>query len=127
VGGARGTSAQAGARVAGQATHRSAGATHGSARVGGVERADLDVGVGDGRIGLLRFDVGRDTRGGWASTMGGTGGGQVGGVGRVEPKHVDVVVIPDGEDKNHALGHGLVHGVKPPLAAKSLVSPNAVF
>jgi hypothetical protein len=67
---------------------------------------------------LLRFDVGGDTRGGWASTTSGTRGGRVGGVGRVEPEHVDVVVVPDGEDENHTLGHGLVHGGEATLGSE---------
>lgn len=61
-------------------------------------------------IGLLRLDVLGVTRGGSASTTSRTGGGRVGGVGRVEPEHVSFVVSPDGHDQHHTLGHSLVHG-----------------
>jgi hypothetical protein len=82
----------------------------GRARVGRADGTKLDVGELDLGVGLLRLNIGGLARVGGAFTTGGTGGGRVGGVGRVEPEHVGFVIVPDGHDQNHTLGHRLVHG-----------------
>jgi hypothetical protein len=69
----------------------------------------------------LRFNILWLARGGWAGTTGGTRSGRVGGVGGVEPEHVDGVVVPDGENQDHTLGKGLVHGSEATLGSEVVV------
>lgn len=76
---------------------------------GGVERTELDVGEGDGGIGALLLDISGDTRVRGARAAIVAGSGAVSWVGGVEPKHVGVVVIPDGHDENHTLFHTSGH------------------
>ena len=69
---------------------------------GGADRAELDVGEDDAGVGELGLDLSGDTGGGCASTTGDTGlfGVGGGGVGRVEPQHVDAVVVPERHDEH---------------------------
>lgn len=79
---------------------------------GRVDGAELDVGVDDVGVGVLGLDVGGGARGGGAGAASGARGGRVGGVGRVEPEHVDGVVVPDGHDEDHVLGQGVAHALE---------------
>lgn len=93
---------------------RSGGAsasTSASARERGADGAELDVAVDDGGAGGGGLDVSGGTGGGRAVSASGAGVSSGVGrrVGRVEPEHVDSVVIPDGEDKNHASLEGIAH------------------
>jgi len=76
---------------------------------GRADGAEADVGEDDVGVGELLLNLGGDTRGGGALAAGGTGAGPVNGVGRVEPEHVGVVVVPDGHDEDHGLLHGDTH------------------
>lgn len=90
--------------------------------VGGAEWTELDVGEADLGVGALTLNAGRDTRAGWASATSNTGlaCGGIGGVIRVEPEHVDGVVVPQAHDENHTLVHGLAHGSEATLAAEAI-------
>jgi len=89
---------------------RVAGSAAVEARDGRADGAEADVGEDDVAVGDLGLNLGRDTGGGRASTALGAGGaGLVDGVGRVEPEHVGVVVIPDGHDQDHRALEGLAH------------------
>lgn len=79
---------------------------------GGVEGAELDVGEGDGGVGELGLDLFGNTRVGRARATLVTGARAVSWVGGVEPEHVCVVVIPDGHDEDHTLGHTGGHGLE---------------
>jgi hypothetical protein len=92
-----------------------------SSGVGGAEVTNLDVGIGDGGVGLLRFDVGGLARGGCAGSTSGTGVGRVSWVGGVEPQHVDFMVIPDGHDQDHTLGQSLIHRGEASLVGEVVV------
>ena len=90
---------------------------------GGEGRADiteLDVGVGDGGVGFADLNVGGDTGSGGARATSNTGAAGVGGGGvvGVEPEHVDGVVVPDGENENHAGSHTLGDGGKTSLVGE---------
>jgi hypothetical protein len=63
-------------------------------------------------IGGLRFDSGGDTRCGSARSTGNSWKSWVssGGVVRVEPEHVDGVIIPKRHDEDHSTGEGTTHG-----------------
>jgi hypothetical protein len=84
----------------------------GATRVGRSNVTKLDVGEDDLSIGVVGLDVLGSTRGGGAGSTSDTGGGgvSVDGVGlRVEPEHLGVVVVPDGEDEDVSLGQRLAH------------------
>jgi len=101
-----GSSRALGGRAASAGRRRSA-----SSGVGGTNVADLDVRVDDGRVGVGGLDVGGLARGGSTSATSdtGSGGARGGGVRRVEPEHVDGVVVPDGEDEGHSGGETSAH------------------
>ena len=75
----------------------------------GSDGAESDVAVFDGGGRVAGFNVGGNAGGSWARAAGDSGnagigiGGEVG----VEPQHVDVVVIPQAHDQDHALLHGV--------------------
>lgn len=75
--------------------------------------AELDVGEDNLSIGVLGLNIGWDTAGDVALSTTGTWGFwiTVGGVGRIEPEHVGVVIIPQRHNKDHTLRHTLAHGV----------------
>lgn len=70
-----------------------------------------NVGVGDGGIGGLRLNIGRNARVGSARTTLDTRLGRVtvDRVGRVEPESVGRMVIPDAHDEDHAALERLAH------------------
>lgn len=76
---------------------------------GRVDGTELDVGEDD--IGTR----GRTLNGCWhtrsrrAGTASGTLRSRANGVGRVQPQHVCVVIVPQRHDKNHARGKRLTH------------------
>lgn len=78
---------------------------------GGVDGAELDVGVDDGRVGAVLLDISGHTGRGLAFATGDSRnrGVLVGGVGGVEPQHVGRVVIPQRHDQNHTGGKSLGH------------------
>lgn len=86
-----------------------AGARAAGSSVGRVDGSEADVGVDDLRAGGTGLDVTGDTRGGGAGSTGSTLRGGADGVGRVEPEHVGVVVIPQRHDEDHTLGESLTH------------------
>jgi hypothetical protein len=86
---------------------------------GGVDGANLDVGVCDARVGDVGLKLSRDTRVGGTSTTGSTWRGLGGGVGRVEPESVGVVVIPEGHNEGHAGRQGLTHSRKASLCEET--------
>jgi hypothetical protein len=65
----------------------------GGARVvGAADRTELDVGEGDLGVGNVSLEVGGNARGGSARASLSTKLGGIGGVSRVEPEHVGVVL-----------------------------------
>jgi hypothetical protein len=79
---------------------------------GRVNRTKLDVGVHDGCIRTLTLDVSRNTRCSLALSATASEicvGVLIGGVGRVKPEHVGVVVVPERHDEHHALCKSLGH------------------
>lgn len=88
----------------------------GSTRVGRANVADPDVGVGDRGVRNTGLEVGGLARGGGAVTASSTESGRVDGVGGVEPKHVGVVIVPEGESKDQTVAHGLLHSGEATLA-----------
>lgn len=79
---------------------------------GRVQRAELDVGIDDGSIGVRGLDISRDAGGSLALTTATAEIGVgilVGGVCGVEPEHVGVVVIPQTHDEDHTIGKCLGH------------------
>ena len=96
-----------------------------SSRATGKGRANLailDVRVRDVGIGSASLDIGGRTRGGGTRATGDAGLGGVGAsrVVRVEPEHVDGVVVPDGEHKDHAGLEGVAHGREAALGRKGV-------
>lgn len=89
-----------------------------SRREGAVDLAELDVAVDDRGGGVVGLNVRGHTAAGRAGTARGPGVGRVNGVGRVEPQHVGVVVVPQAHDEDHAVGHGRGHGVEAALLRK---------
>jgi len=80
-------------------------------RVGRVDVTEPDVRVDDLGVGsgvLDVFGLARVCRAGTTSDTG-LGCVGIGGVVGVEPEHVGVVVVPDGEDENHSVGECLAH------------------
>ena len=79
---------------------------------GRVDSTELNVRVRNRRAGILALDCGRGTRVRGARTTRSTRSRIAGGcgVGRVEPKHVDGVVVPERHDENHTTAHGGAHG-----------------
>ena len=78
---------------------------------GGADGTNLDVGINDGGAGRVGLDVVGLAAVGSARSTGNTRGRGVlvGGVGGVEPQHVHRVVVPQGHDKDVALGKGGTH------------------
>ena len=76
---------------------------------GRVERAELDVGVGDGCAGILGLDGGGNTGVGTARATSRSKSRAIDGVGGVEPECVGSSVIPQAHDENHTGGEGLAH------------------
>ena len=76
-----------------------------------VEVTNLDVRVRDSCTGSGALDISGLTGGSRASSTSDTRAGRVGGGGvvRVEPQHVDGIVVPDREDKNHSSLECLTH------------------
>lgn len=107
---ARGRSSGVGRGGAGRA--RAGGL--GEASVGRADVAELDVRVDDLCVGRVGLDVRGCARAVRAGTAGDTGSGWVGvgGVGSIEPEHVDGVVVPDGENEDGTAGEGLAHGLQ---------------
>lgn len=83
----------------------------GAGVVGRADGAELDVGVDDLGVGGVGLNVGGGTRAGGAGTTSNTGSGGIsgGGVVRVEPEHVDGVVVPDGQDEDYSASERLSH------------------
>jgi hypothetical protein len=73
-----------------------------------------DVGVDNSSTRGVGLNILRLSRVGRARSTANTGGGGVlvGGVGRVEPKHVDRVVVPERHDENVSTGKRSTHSVK---------------
>jgi len=97
---------------------RRARRARGAAAVGRADVAELDVGVGDS-CGGAGLNIGGFARAGRAGAAGSTRcrGGVVRRVGRVKPEHVDRVVVPDGENENHAsTAEGSTHSTETTLA-----------
>jgi len=69
----------------------------------GTNIADFDVRVGDGGIGALSFKVFGLSGVSGAGTTSSTEAGRVDGVGRIEPEHVCIMIVPDREGKDHAV------------------------
>lgn len=90
---------------------------------GGPDSANLDVAVCDLRIGAVLLNVIRRTRGSGASSTRETGGRRVlvGRVSRVEPEHIDGMVVPDGQRQHHTAADGTAHGVEPTRLLKAVV------
>jgi len=61
----------------------------------GANIADFDVRVGDGGVRTLSFKVLGLSRVSGAGTTSGTEAGRVDGVGRIEPEHVCIMIVPD--------------------------------
>jgi len=84
-----------------------------SGSIGRSNGSELDVGVGNGRVGGSGLELSGDTRGGGASSTSNTGvSGRVdiSGVAGVEPEQVGLMVIPDGQDEDDTIGESLVDG-----------------
>lgn len=60
---------------------------------GAVDGTELDVAVDDRGRGSVGLDIGGSTARGGARSTGGSQSGRVGGVGRVQPEHVGVVLF----------------------------------
>lgn len=77
-----------------------------SAREGRSDITELDVRVGDGDTSTVSLDISGNTRGGGASTTSDTWGARIliGGVVRVEPEHVDGVIVPNGQNEDTTAG-----------------------
>lgn len=90
------------------------------ARVGRAEWSSLDVGVDDSSAGEVTLYVCRHTRSDGASSTGNTRRAGIGisGEGRVEPVHVDVVVVPQRHDEDHALCESIAHALNATLSSE---------
>ena len=60
-------------------------------------------------VWMLVFDIGGLAGGNVAGATWTTPGGLVGWVGRVEPKHISIMVVPDGHDEDHTILQRLTH------------------
>jgi hypothetical protein len=89
----------------------------------GANRTELDVGEDNAGVGAVGLKVGRLARGGRASATGNTrlAGVSGGGVARVEPKHVDCVVIPEGHDKDVTASKRCAHTVETTKSSEGVV------
>jgi hypothetical protein len=67
---------------------------------GGANGAELDVREDNSGVGRVLLNILRLARVSSASTTGGTKLGGISGVGRVEPEHVDRMVIPQGHNED---------------------------
>jgi len=94
-----------------------------SGSIGGTDGAELDVGVGDRRVGDRDFDISWDTGGGGACSTGDTRGSWItgNGVAGIEPEEVGRMVIPDGHDEDNTLGEGLVHRGESTFSGKLVI------
>lgn len=81
---------------------------------GRANGAELDVGEDDSCVWRVGLDVRGLAGGDWAGTTGDTRLGWVGigGEGRVEPEHVDRVVVPERHDQDVAAGKRGSHSVE---------------
>lgn len=86
----------------------------GSRAEGAADGANLDVAVDDLGVGAVLLEVGGFTGGDSACTASNTrgGGALVSGEGRVEPKHVDGMVVPNGESEDHSTANRATHSLQ---------------
>jgi hypothetical protein len=89
-------------------------------RVGRAEGSSPDVGVDNSSTRSLTLDVRRLARSDGASSTGNTRLAGIGGLGvrRVEPVHVDIVVVPQRHDEDHTLLEGRTHALQATLGSE---------
>jgi hypothetical protein len=78
---------------------------------GRTNGSKFEVAELDNSVGLCHFNFRWSTRCGWAWATSNSWliGISIGWIVAVQPEHVDIVIIPDGHDKDHAFSHGLAH------------------
>ena len=81
---------------------------------GRANGAEPDVAEDNAGVGAVSLNIGRNTRCSWASTTGDTrlAGISSSRVGRVEPEHVNRVVVPERHDKDVAASKRSTHSVQ---------------